>query len=333
MQIILGGAPEGFDARLVARELAARRAGHPCRARRQADGGDAGRAGVLGARGGGAGASRPGIACPTIGSRPTPRSPPRRMATLAALAHGLPGPFVLLTHAERGDPAGAGARGGAGGVVPRHGRRPGGRGATARLSGADGLFAGRHRRPNRATMRVRGGIVDIYPPGPGGPVRLDFFGDVLDGARRFDAETQRTTEKLKRGGLCRRCPRSSWTRRRSRGSGRTTGSNSARRGRTTRSTRRSARAASIRGWSIGCRSSMTGLRRCSTICRDASVMLDDQVTPARLARWEGIDDQYDARREAMGAKGRIDTVYKPVRAGAALSRRRGLGSGAWQRIG
>ena len=44
---------------------------------------------------------------------------------------------------------------------------------------------------------IRGGIVDIFPPGPGGPVRLDFFGDVLDGARRFDAETQRTVEKLK----------------------------------------------------------------------------------------------------------------------------------------
>jgi transcription-repair coupling factor (superfamily II helicase) len=32
--------------------------------------------------------------------------------------------------------------------------------------------------------------------GEPGPVRLDFFGDVLDGARRFDPETQRTTEKL-----------------------------------------------------------------------------------------------------------------------------------------
>ena len=28
-------------------------------------------------------------------------------------------------------------------------------------------------------------------------MRLDFFGDVLDGARRFDPVTQRTTEKLK----------------------------------------------------------------------------------------------------------------------------------------
>jgi transcription-repair coupling factor (superfamily II helicase) len=27
-------------------------------------------------------------------------------------------------------------------------------------------------------------------------VRLDFFGDTLDGCARFDAATQRTTEKL-----------------------------------------------------------------------------------------------------------------------------------------
>src|SRR5690606_42050866 len=27
---------------------------------------------------------------------------------------------------------------------------------------------------------IRGGIIDIYPPGPGGPVRLDLFGDVLE---------------------------------------------------------------------------------------------------------------------------------------------------------
>jgi transcription-repair coupling factor (superfamily II helicase) len=36
---------------------------------------------------------------------------------------------------------------------------------------------------------IRGGIIDIFPPGPGGPVRLDFFGDILDGARRFDPDT------------------------------------------------------------------------------------------------------------------------------------------------
>jgi transcription-repair coupling factor (superfamily II helicase) len=43
----------------------------------------------------------------------------------------------------------------------------------------------------------------------------------------------------------------------------------------------------------------------------AAIMMDDQVTAARLSRWEGIADQYDARHEALTAKGRLDTVYKP----------------------
>ncbi|MEZ0278521.1 MAG: transcription-repair coupling factor [Methylibium sp.] len=42
---------------------------------------------------------------------------------------------------------------------------------------------------------VRGGIVDLYPPGAR-PVRLDFFGDTLESVRAFDPETQRTAARL-----------------------------------------------------------------------------------------------------------------------------------------
>ncbi|HMK79005.1 MAG TPA: transcription-repair coupling factor [Xanthobacteraceae bacterium] len=44
---------------------------------------------------------------------------------------------------------------------------------------------------------VRGGIVDLYPPGSGDPVRLDFFGDTLESIRSFDAETQRSQDTLR----------------------------------------------------------------------------------------------------------------------------------------
>ena len=40
---------------------------------------------------------------------------------------------------------------------------------------------------------VRGGIVDLYPSGSRAPLRLDFFGDVIEGIRSFDALTQRST--------------------------------------------------------------------------------------------------------------------------------------------
>jgi transcription-repair coupling factor (superfamily II helicase) len=42
---------------------------------------------------------------------------------------------------------------------------------------------------------VRGGILDLYPPG-GQPVRLDFFGDTLESIRAFDPDSQRTEARL-----------------------------------------------------------------------------------------------------------------------------------------
>ncbi len=39
---------------------------------------------------------------------------------------------------------------------------------------------------------VRGGILDLYPPGMDMPVRFDFFGDAIETIRTFDAQTQRS---------------------------------------------------------------------------------------------------------------------------------------------
>jgi transcription-repair coupling factor (superfamily II helicase) len=44
---------------------------------------------------------------------------------------------------------------------------------------------------------VRGGILDLYPPGMDMPVRFDFFGDALETIRAFDAQTQRSEEQLR----------------------------------------------------------------------------------------------------------------------------------------
>ncbi len=45
---------------------------------------------------------------------------------------------------------------------------------------------------------VRGGIVDLFPPGAEAPVRLDFFGDTLESIRPFDPASQRTSGTLPR---------------------------------------------------------------------------------------------------------------------------------------
>ncbi len=45
---------------------------------------------------------------------------------------------------------------------------------------------------------VRGGIVDIYPAGEPDPVRLDMFGDTVESMRYFDASTQRSADPIPR---------------------------------------------------------------------------------------------------------------------------------------
>ena len=47
----------------------------------------------------------------------------------------------------------------------------------------------------------------------------------------------------------------------------------------------------------------------------ATITLDEQVTPQRLARWDSIADQYETRHLALSQKSRGDTVYKPVAPG------------------
>ncbi|MFC3302855.1 transcription-repair coupling factor [Parvularcula lutaonensis] len=44
---------------------------------------------------------------------------------------------------------------------------------------------------------VRGGLLDLFPPGTKEPLRLDFFGDTLESIRAFDAASQMTTRQRK----------------------------------------------------------------------------------------------------------------------------------------
>src|SRR4051812_22035295 len=42
---------------------------------------------------------------------------------------------------------------------------------------------------------LRGGILDVFPPDAGEPVRIEFFGDEIESIRPFDAETQRSLDR------------------------------------------------------------------------------------------------------------------------------------------
>ena len=43
---------------------------------------------------------------------------------------------------------------------------------------------------------VRGGVVDLYPPGSDRPFRLDYFGDTVESIRGFDTMSQRSDEQV-----------------------------------------------------------------------------------------------------------------------------------------
>ena len=49
----------------------------------------------------------------------------------------------------------------------------------------------------RGEFAARGGILDLFAPGRGDPVRLDFFGDTLETIRSFDPASQRTLAQVK----------------------------------------------------------------------------------------------------------------------------------------
>ena len=110
----------------------------------------------------------------------------------------------------------------------------------------------------------RGGILDLFPAGEPEPVRLDLFGDTIESLRRFDPTTQRSSTKLTELVLrpVSEVPHDKAGITRFRAS--PGASCSARLPPPTRCINRSPRAAATPASSTGPRSSMSGWRPCST---------------------------------------------------------------------
>jgi transcription-repair coupling factor (superfamily II helicase) len=323
LRLTVGGAPEGFDARLILKEIERRGAPviHVAR--------DDKRLAAMQAALRFFTPEMPVITFPAWDCLPYDRVSPNadisatRMATLAGLVHGMPDRFVLLTTisaAMQRLPARDVLREAA------FSARVGGRLDEAALRN----FLVRMGFSQAPTVMepgdyaIRGGIIDIYPPGEGGPVRLDLFGDVLDGARRFDAATQRTTEKLD---LVELAPVSEVI------------LDEAAITRFRQNYRIEFGAAGTDDplyEAVSAGRKHAGIEHWLPFFHDrletifdylpqATVTQDDQVTPTRLARWDSIADQYETRRLAMTQKGRMDTVYKPVPPGLLY-----LDDAAWE---
>jgi transcription-repair coupling factor (superfamily II helicase) len=120
---------------------------------------------------------------------PKPDIESRRLATLAVLARNTGEPAVIVTTInallQRVPPKTAIA---AASFSAKNGADIDREALVAFLAGNGYVRAGTVREPG--DFALRGGIVDLWPPGEEQPLRLDFFGSTLDAIRRFDAETQ-----------------------------------------------------------------------------------------------------------------------------------------------
>ena len=182
---------------------------------------------------------------------------------------------------------------------------------------------------------VRGGIVDLYPPGIGDPVRLDFFGDTLEidpPLRCRDAAHRRT--RCARSISC-RWPNSSSPPRPSAASAPAMSRRSAPRRRRSALRGGHAKAAAIPAWSTGCRCSTAGSTRCSTICR---ARRSCSSRSPRMPRTSASRRSPTITTRAAGARRRPRRhALQAAAAGAALSRpktsgRRGSRRGALARL-
>lgn len=308
--ITVGGAPEGFDARLILNEIA--RSGAPVlHVARDDKRAEAMRAALAFFAPDMPVFLFPGWDClPYDRVSPNPEVSAARMATLAALVHQMPQRFVLLTTlnaATQRVPAREVLRAAA--FTARVGQRIDEEALRAFLVRMGFVQAPTVTEPG--DYAIRGGIIDIYPPGAAGPVRLDLFGDVLDGARRFDPATQRTTERLE---VVELAPVSEVIldepailrfRQNYRIEFGAAGSDDP----LYEAVSAGRKHQGVEHWLPFFHDRLETL---FDYLPQATVTLDDQVTPARLARWESIADQYETRVHAMQQKNRMDTIYKPV---------------------
>ncbi|WP_204114342.1 transcription-repair coupling factor [Shimia biformata] len=321
--IRVGGAPEGFDARLILDEVA--KSGGPVIHVARDDK----RLAAMQAALAFFAPDMPVVTFPGWDCLPYDRVSPNadisaaRMATLAGLVHGMPSQYVLLTTvnaATQRVPAREVLREAA--FTAHVGRRIDEDALRAFLVRMGFSQAPTVMEPG--DYAIRGGIIDIYPPGDSGPVRLDLFGDVLDGARRFDPATQRTTEKLDMIELAPVSevilddPAITRFRQNYRIEFGAAGTDDP----LYEAVSAGRKHQGVEHWLPFFHDHLETL---FDYLPKATITQDDQVDPIRLARWDTIADQYETRRLAQANRSRLDTVYKPVPAGLLY-----LDDAAWE---
>ena len=159
---------------------------------------------------------------------------------------------------------------------------------------------------------IRGGIIDVFPPGESGPVRMDLFGDELESARRFDPVTQRTVENLDRIEFA---PVSEVI------------LDDVSINRFRNNYRKEFGSAGLddplyeavsagrkhQGYEHWAPYFHDGMETIFDHLPNAVIFMDENIERIHNSRWDGINDQYEARLEALNSKNRLETVYKPIK--------------------
>ncbi|MDC1411225.1 transcription-repair coupling factor [Amylibacter sp.] len=159
---------------------------------------------------------------------------------------------------------------------------------------------------------IRGGIIDVFPPGEIGPVRMDLFGDELESARRFDPVTQRTIENLDRIEFA---PVSEVI------------LDDVSINRFRNNYRKEFGSAGLddplyeavsagrkhQGYEHWAPYFHDGMETIFDHLPNAVIFMDENIERIHNSRWDGINDQYEARLEALNSKNRLETVYKPIK--------------------
>ena len=159
---------------------------------------------------------------------------------------------------------------------------------------------------------IRGGIIDVFPPGESGPVRMDLFGDELESARRFDPVTQRTVENLDRIEFA---PVSEVI------------LDDVSVNRFRNNYRKEFGSAGLddplyeaisagrkhQGYEHWAPYFHDGMETIFDHLPNAVIFMDENIERIHTSRWDGINDQYEARLEALNSKNRLETVYKPIK--------------------
>ena len=159
---------------------------------------------------------------------------------------------------------------------------------------------------------IRGGIIDVFPPGESGPVRMDLFGDELESARRFDPVTQRTVENLDRIEFA---PVSEVI------------LDDVSINRFRNNYRKEFGSAGLddplyeaisagrkhQGYEHWAPYFHDGMETIFDHLPNAVIFMDENIERIHTSRWDGINDQYEARLEALNSKNRLETVYKPIK--------------------